>query len=268
MLTASSFRTLLQSAGWALTLAFFISLMLGLFILWRANQIKYFRVRHNRLLQGWFLVIIAVLCLGIRVGIAQYENQMIEVFYPPTPTLQPSPTPSPQPTSTHTPYLSPTPTFSPTPNLPKVVEIQFSGHSTPPADAKVSDLVFALEMDQQQRPLKAADVFYNPIKEMYVLFHYEGFTQGMQVSVLWWRNNELVYYETGVWQGNDKGFSFFRCDTKESPTWQPGNYTVQLFTGTTWKASGEFTVEEQPPTSTPTYTLTSTTTSTATFTPT
>jgi hypothetical protein len=60
MLTASSFRTLLQSAGYALTLAFFISLMLGLFILWRANRIKFFRVRHNRLLQVWFLVVVAV----------------------------------------------------------------------------------------------------------------------------------------------------------------------------------------------------------------
>jgi hypothetical protein len=123
-------------------------------------------------------------------------------------------------------------------------------------------------MDQQQRPLKAAELFYNPIKEMYVLFRYEGFTKGMQVSVLWWLDEELVHYETGVWQGNDNGFSFYRWDTKESPIWQPGKYTVQLFTGTTWKASGEFTVEEQLPTSSPTHTPTSTNTPTVTYTPT
>jgi len=98
-------------------------------------------------------------------------------------------------------------------------------------------------------------------------------TTNSQWTALWFRDGELVCFESFPWNGGSGGFGFTECTLPPSE-WLPGEYEVQIFVGETWKVSGYFTVTGTPPTSTPTLTTVPTNTSepiespTATTTPT
>jgi hypothetical protein len=93
----------------------------------------------------------------------------------------------------------------------------------------------------------------------------------VQWSALWYRDGELVHYETATWAGGTGGYGLVRWEPGEE-FWLPGEYQVQMFVGLEWKVVGRFIVEGEPntatPTLTPTLTLTPTNTRTPTFTPT
>jgi type VI secretion system secreted protein VgrG len=159
------------------------------------------------------------------------------------------------PSITPSPAISYTPTSSPTPKIPLSIEIEFESTITPNSEAVFSRLTFTDGLDDQYRPLKPGEVFQNPINHMYAVFSYDNMVVGSQWSALWYREDELVHYETIPWDGGSGGLGF--TDWEPDPSeWTPGEYQVQIFTGLNWKRSGFFTVEGEPPTAVPSATFT------------
>ena len=110
-----------------------------------------------------------------------------------------------------------------------------------------SSLTFTDGLDALYRPLKEGTIFQNPVSHMYAVFSYDGMVRGSQWTALWYRNGELVHYETLPWDGDTGGLGY--TDWQPPPEeWLPGLYEVQIFTGLTWKVSGTFTVEGDAPT--------------------
>ncbi len=154
--------------------------------------------------------------------------------------------------------------------MPLAVANMFESTTTPNPEAVFSDLTFTDGLDDQYRPLKPGEVFQNPIVHMYAVFSYDQMVVGSQWTALWYRNSELVHFETIPWNGGSGGLGY--TDWQPEPSeWLEGEYEVQLFVGEIWRKSGKFLVEGVPPTSqpslTPTASATSTTTPTASRTP-
>jgi hypothetical protein len=170
------------------------------------------------------------------------------------------------PSITPTKSVSDTPTTSPTPHVPLAVEMLFESTITPNPAAVFSQLTFTDGLDNLYRPLKPGTLFQNPIDHMYAVFSYDGMVVGSQWSALWYRNGELVHFETIPWNGGSGGLGY--TDWLPDPSeWHIGAYEVQIFVGQIFKQSGFFTVEGEPPTPAPTSTPTRTNTPTRTATP-
>lgn len=90
---------------------------------------------------------------------------------------------------------------------------------------------------------------------------------GSQWTALWFRDGELIYYESIPWDGASGGYGFTDLDLP-AEEWLPGFYEVQIFAGETWKSSGTFEVFGDPPEPTITPTATNTFTPTVTEAPT
>jgi hypothetical protein len=157
--------------------------------------------------------------------------------------------------------------------MPEDIADGFEGETTPNAQAVFSPIVFAQSIDDGLQPVNPSDAFDNPVGHLYGTFSYNNMADGSQWSALWYRDGELVYYESSPWNGGSGGYGYTDWDP-DSDAWQAGAYTVQIFVGTEWKVSGFFTVTGEAPTptgtasSTPTPTQTRTPTQTGTVTPT
>ena len=254
-------------------IALVFSLWFGILSIRRARRLPFFRMRRETMVRGWRLLAWAVLWAILAYLLNSKAEPIIYGFYPPTATFTLTPTPSLSPTIsltptitlsptiTLTPAVSNTPTVTSTPYMPLAVEALFQSTITPNVDAVFSKLTFTDGLDSLYRPLKPGEVFSNPISHMYAVFSYDRMVVGSQWSALWYRDGELVHYETIPWNGASGGLGY--TDWAPDPSqWLPGTYEVQLFIGTIWKTSGQFVVEGEPPTAQPSPT------STATFTPT
>jgi type VI secretion system secreted protein VgrG len=112
-------------------------------------------------------------------------------------------------------------------------------------------LQFGQEIDKNYNLIDPGTEFQNPIKHMYAMFSYDKMMPGAQWTAIWYRNGELVYYETKPWDGAVGGLGY--SDWGPSPdAWQPGLYDVQIFIGLEFKVSGQFTVTGEAPTALPT----------------
>jgi hypothetical protein len=127
-------------------------------------------------------------------------------------------------------------------------------------------LQFATALDKNFLPVNPATVFQNPVGHLYAQFTYDKMTPKAQWSALWYFGNQLVHYETNPWDGGTGGVGY--TDWNPDPSmWLTGEYEIQIFVGESWKTSGRFTVEGQPPTAAPSATPTFTPTSTRTLRP-
>jgi len=202
--------------------------------------------------------------VGVGFGLASflvnnYAAPMTYSVFPPsptvtlTPTVTQTPTISPTPTISLTPTITDTPSVTNTPSLPQEVQSRFESTITPVAGAVFSSLTFALRLDDNFLPVEPAVEFTNPINKMYGVFSYDQMTPGAQWTALWYRNGELVFYETVPWTWGTGGYGYTEW-APPTEAWMPGTYEVQIFVGSEWieGASGTFTVTGEPPTSTPT----------------
>lgn len=234
-----------------------------------SRRLRYYRLRRSRLVAGWRTILISLILAGVTFVVSRFGEPVVYSVYrvSPTPTRPPTETVAPTITETPTPSLSPTltptlsesltPTLTPTPHVPIAVEVQFSASITPPADAVFSPLRFAQGIDLAYNPIDPSQSFNNPITKMYAIFSYDKMADGVQWTALWYRDGELVYFETKPWEGGTGGFGF--SDWQPMPeAWQPGNYQVHIFIGLELKVSGEFSVSGFPPTITPTQSATPT----------
>jgi hypothetical protein len=148
----------------------------------------------------------------------------------------------------------------------------FQSNVTPNPNAVFSQLQFTRNCANLAE-FETATVFQNPISYMCAVFSYDQMTPGAQWTALWFRDGDLIHYETIPWDGEVGGYGFTEWEAP-ADQWQPGTYTVQVFVGLDYKVIGQFLLEGDaptpPPTDTPTRTATPsrTPTPTRTFTPT
>jgi hypothetical protein len=127
------------------------------------------------------------------------------------------------------------------------VEVQFTSVVTPNPEAVFSALQFSRALDENFLPIEPNTVFENPIDHLYAQFTYDLMTTQAQWTALWFREGELVHFETKPWDGGTGGIGY--TDWEASPeNWLPGEYSVHIFVGLAWKVSGQFTVEGDLPT--------------------
>jgi type VI secretion system secreted protein VgrG len=261
--------------------ATFILTFFGLYALWKgrssiraSGDLPYFRLRQQRLMQGWRTVFWALLLFGASVWIGFYGERTAYSVFPVTATLSLTPTssltPSPSLTATITPTPSETATLqftytpspSPVPQLPAAIQAQFTSVVTPNPDAVFSPFTFARGINlRTYKAIQPATAFDNPINGIYAIFSYDKMLPGVQWSALWYRAGELVHYETKPWDGGTGGLGFTEW-IPDAEEWLPGIYQVQIFVGTEAKVVGEFEVQGEPATSTATPTPSQTTSST------
>ncbi len=234
-------------------------LVRGVWALRTARRLPFFRLRRERLVYGWRMLFLAVGLACFAVFMPRWgEPAIYRVYHPsPTPSLTPTitltPTSTLSPTVTNTPSETYTPTPTPTPYIPLAIEALFTAQVTPNPDAAFSPLTFTQGLDlQTYRPLRPGTVFRNPVGHLYAVFSYNNMVDGVQWTALWFRNGELVHWETKPWDGGTGGYGFTDWNPKDPRAWQPGLYRVVIFVGHQWKISGTFVVEGEPPTPTPT----------------
>ena len=240
-----------------------------------SRRMKYYRLRRSRLVAGWRMLGISVVLIAVTLLVSRFGEPAVYTVYTISPTPPPSATASLTPTITETPTITLTPTITPTlsetytptptatPYVPLAVEVNFTGTLTPPAEAVFSPLRFAQGIDLAFNPIDPNTIFTNPVREMYAIFSYDKMADGIQWTALWYRDGELIYFETLPWDGGTGGFGF--SDWKPEPEeWLPGQYQVQIFIGLDLAVAGDFEVVGFPATRTPTVTNTSTPTKTPT----
>ena len=149
--------------------------------------------------------------------------------------------------------------------MPAEIAEAFEAEVTPSSDAAFSPIQFSRRIDDELQPIEPALEFANPVGHLFGVFSYNNMTNGVQWSALWYRDGELVFYETKPWDGGSGGYGYTDWDPP-SNQWIPGAYEVQIFVGSQWKSSGFFSVTGEPPL--PSITPTATRTATPSNTPT
>jgi len=269
------------------TTAIFVALFFGLYAFWRgrvaireSGELPYHRLRQQRLLHGWQVVLWGLLFFAIAAWLQFYGQATAFSIFPVTPTPSPSRTPSLTPSLTLSPTITPTasqtptlqftytPSPSPIPQLPSEIGAQFTSQVTPNPNAVFSPLTFAQGINLQTYfAIDAGTVFANPVNGIYAIFSYDGMLPDVQWTALWYRGDELVHFETKPWDGATGGYGFTEW-IPDAEEWLPGRYQVRIFVGMEPKVVSEFEVTGDPSTSTPTPTPSDTPTPTPTRTPT
>lgn len=270
-------RSTVLTAAIIMGVAAIFTLIFGIKNLVKGRKIPFFRKRHDQMARGWRLIIVAVILVPMGWLVLNYSEPVVYVFISPsptvtqTPTITITPTITLTPTITETPIATDTPSITPTPSMPSEVEQFFEAEVPPNADAVFSPITFSRRITDDWQPIDPAEEFQNPVGQLFGLFSYDNMAIGSQWSVLWYWEDELVYFVTLPWEAGTGGFGYTNLNPEDGQ-WNPGNYEVQIFVGTEWKITGFFTVTGDPPTRTPTLsptlTLTATPSPTSTFTPT
>ncbi len=240
-----------------------------------AGRLRFFLKKRALLGRAWQFVFFALLVVVVAFLINGFAEPVAYQFFLPSPTATLTPTVTATPTITLTPTITstgtitPTMEFTPTPEMPAVISEGFVSQVTPNPEAVFSNLSFARRITGENLPVDAAETFSNPIEVLNGTFSYDRMTFGSQWTALWFREGELICWETQPWNGASGGYGYTDC-SNPSDGWLPGDYEVQIFVGQTWKASGTFSVTGQPPTPTvtPTQTPTVSPTTSPTTTPT
>jgi hypothetical protein len=237
--------------------------------IWRAirsiresRNVAYYRIRRRLVSAGWWKIVFAAFLILAAILVGILAEPVAFTYFPPsptesltstitlTPTISLTPTITETPTITLTPAISDTPTVTGTPFLPEPIQLQFTAVVTPNPAAAFSPLQFSDKVVKFQ-PVNPQTVFQNPIQKLYVTYSYDGMTDGVEWTMLWYRGEELLKYDTSPWEGGTGGFGQYELDLP-AEKWLPGTYQVIFFVGLEWKTIGEFRVSGSPPSPTPT----------------
>lgn len=228
-----------------------------------ASRLRFFLKKRKILSRAWQLVLYAAIVVAGAFLFNRFaEPVTYQVFEPsPTVTLTPTITQTSTITQTATVTITPTvtiiPEFTAVPEIPIVISDGFSSEVTPNPDARFSTIVFARRLNGDYQPINPSDRFDQPNETIFGSFSYENMIPGTQWSTLWFRDGELVSYESIEWNGASGGYGYADL-ILPAEEWLAGFYEVQIYVGKTWKANGIFEVFGIAPTSTltPTSTVT------------
>jgi len=242
-----------------------------------ARKLTFYRLRQQRMSGGWRMLASGGILLLFAAWLGRFGEPVAYRYFPPSPTpsLTPtitliptitlSPTITLTPTITNTPSVTDTPTITSTPYIPPAIEALFNGVVTPNPDAVFSPLQFSTVYENFEC-VAPSTTFVNPIRSMTACFSYNNMLPGVQWTAMWYRDNELVHYETLPWDGTTGGLGYSEW-APPPEVWKAGTYTVQIFVGLEWKVVGQFVVTGDPPTPVPSNTPSPTLTPTITRTP-
>jgi hypothetical protein len=258
-----------------------LSIWLGIRRIRKGRKLAYYRLRNKLISSGWWMVIFAPMLAGLAFLVGHFAEPIVYTYFAPSTTPSPTqtisltstislmPTISEIPSITPTLAISNTPTITSTPFLPDVIAIQFTSVVTPNPAALFSPIEFSRTISNFL-PVNPQTVFENPVGGIFATFSYKGMNEGAQWTALWYRDGDLVHYETEPWQGSTGGYQYLLWEPL-AEEWLPGTYQVIMFVGMEWKVLGEFRVTGDPPTPTftpsPTISQTSTQTLLPTITP-
>lgn len=269
---AGIFTSIVLAALFALIL-----FRIGIRSIQSARKLTFYRLRKQRMSGGWRMLVMGVLLLLFAVWLGRFGEPVAYRYFPPSPTITLTPTISPvpsitlsptitlTPTITDTPSVTDTPTLTTTPNIPLAIEALFNSDVTPNPDAVFSPLQFSTVYDNFEC-VAPSTTFVNPIRSMTACFSYNNMLPGVQWTAMWYRDGELVHYETLPWDGTTGGLGYSEWAPPPSE-WEPGTYTVQIFVGMEWKVVGQFVLTGDAPTAIPSITPSPTVSPTITATP-
>jgi hypothetical protein len=243
-----------------------ISIWAGIRAIRKGIKVAYYRLKRKQTAGGWRAIIFALILIGISFLVGRYGEPVTYSVFKPSPSRTPTSTISMTPTISLTPTISFTPTISPTlatsytptstgtPFLPMGIETQFKSMITPNPGAIFSPLIFSLSV-KNFLPIDPQTVFQNPLSRVYVTYSYDGMTDGIQWTEVWYRNGQMIndHYKTGAWDSGTGGFGQDDL-TLPAEQWLPGTYQLVIFVGIEWKVLGEFRVMGTPPTPTTSHT--------------
>ncbi len=226
-----------------------LTLIIGINHLLKGRKVPFYKKRHDRMVRGWRLIILAILLIPLGWIVLNFSEPVVYRFISFIPTTTQTPTLTITPTITLTPTITNTPSITSTPAVPEDIREDFEAEVTPGPEVLFSPLQFSRDVDEGLQPINPAAEFDNPVGHLFGTFSYNNMTDGVQWTALWYWEDELVYYETTLWEGGTGGYGYTDWNP-ESALWRPGMYEVQLFVGSQWQVSGWFTVTGEPPTAT------------------
>ena len=195
-------------------------------MLFQSRGEPFFMIRRQKLEGGWRNIGFAFVFLLIAVSLNLAAKPLIEIVIPPTltPTISPTPTVTPTKTLTPTITLTPSLTLPPTLTLTPSLTFTASPSATPPypsnlitppsgtlvppnANAGVSAITIATGYTSRYVPLGAANQFdASKISDLYALYTYDGFNEGMQYTEVWYKDGIPIYIFTERWIYSAGGF--------------------------------------------------------------
>jgi len=262
-----------------------LGLLSAIRILQKSRSWSNYRLRRRFLGEARGALVLAVLSGAVAVALLVLSQSgrstslpipalpgsiLSRVFATRTPTARSAPTSS--PTATQSPPTAPvvvpsaafpmTAEPTSTPSMPIAVEALIQGTETPAAEVEVGRLRFSTTINGFTL-IAPAESFPNPIKQMYAVFAYQPSDRAVAWTALWYQNRDLKYVDTTSWTSSPPGIGIAQW-TRETVEWEPGEYEVQIFVGTAWRATSSFSLTGEPPTFTPEATATGTARATAT----
>jgi hypothetical protein len=237
-----------------LTVVLVLGLAMATVIGWRqlrtATRLRYYLLRRERVISGWRLILAGV-GFGVAATVVHLAGrQAAYVIFPPTPSTTPTLTITTSPTITRTPTITLTPSISATPSasavptetgtpeLPERAAVLVDlGTVTPNPEAAFSAILFSTRIEYP--PADPQEIFVNPPLTLYGIFAYNFLDPGVPWTSIWYRDGEIVCFESLDWDGSTGGFGYTECTPA---AWTPGAYEVQMFVGQAWKITSRFTV--------------------------
>lgn len=255
------------------------ALVAGIRLIARSRKLLYYQLRQKRINQGWQMIFFSLFAVaGIAVFFPTFAKK-----YELDLALFPSLTPAPSATSylTQAPLPSKAPTTAtpiPTPDpidlvrLPRSVAETFTGELTPGPETVFSGMIISEDLNlEDYSPIDAGTEFAYPLKKLVATFSYDKMLQNVQWTVVWYRNDEMVHFETIPWEYAAGGYGYAEV-TQEMTNLLPGLYLVEMYIGYELFSSAEFLITGTAPqptnTRAPTLTPTASQTKAPTSTPT
>lgn len=231
-----------------------LSFVVGIRTIARSRKLLYYQLRQKRIAQGWQLVLFALVTTGLLTTFLPTfvkQNDLSMVLFPsltpaPTATLYQEPTAIPS-------GLPATPTEEATPDpidlvrLPRSVAGTFTGELTPGPDTGISGMTISKDLNlKDYSPIDPSNEFSYPLKKLVATFSYDKMLWNVQWSVVWYRNDEMIYFETMPWEFPPGGYGYAEV-TSESADLLPGMYLVEMYLGYEVYSSVEFIVTGNVP---------------------
>ena len=231
------------------------SLLMGVRSIQAGAEITFFQEKHKLITTGWGYITIAFLLGVSSFFVYQYAEPVISVIFKPstspttftitqtqTPTIEMAATMIPAVVITQAPTI--TKSALPMSYLSENIVSQFTAKMTPNPDTVFSTPLFA-QVIENGRPINPSTVFISPVGHLYSTFSYDKMVVGSQWTTLWIRSADhaIICVDSRPWDGSTGGYDYSVCNPPAGQ-WLPGDYEIQIYTGTEFKLSASFTVND------------------------
>ncbi len=210
------------------------------------QHLEFFKKRQNLVTHGWNLIFLAVFLGIFAIILARFGEPVAYRYFPPSPTVTRTPTVTLTPTITQTPKDTLTPTITLTlaqtytPSLPTEAIATIQTPIGPDTAAVFSPITFSTTT-KDGVVTNTVDSFDGGVTHIFGGFSYDKMVTGVQWTAVWLREGQVIWLETKPWNYTPGGYGYTDYQ-QTADQWQPGEYEVQIFVGSTWKSSGRFTI--------------------------